>query len=197
MKNSGFTLIELIISLSIAMIIILVAGVFIQNTLNFGNIFRSSFEAKSEVNQLFQTIGREVRATTISNTGSYPIETAASSTFAFYSDLESGGIIERVRYFLDGDTLKKGIIRPSGNPLTYNPANETITETVHNVILSASNTFSYYDSNYTGVEQPLTFPINASLVRLINLKLTAQNPGQNVSAMIDLNLVPRNLRTNL
>ncbi len=197
MKNHGFTLVELIISVSIAMVIILIAGIFVQNVLNFGNIFKDSFEAKSEVNQLSQAIGREVRAATISNTGSYPIENAASSTFTFYSDIEEDGIAERIRYFLDADTLKKGIIRSSGNPPTYNPANEIITEVVHNVILSATSTFGYYDSAYTGSEAPLAFPINASVVRLINVKLTAQNPGQNIAATIDLKLVPRNLRTNL
>jgi len=197
MKNSGFTLIELVIGLSILMIIILVVGIFVQNILNFGNIFKNSFEAKSEINQLSQSIGREVRALTISNTGSYPLETAASSTFVFYSDLENDGIIERIHYFLDGTTLKKSTIRPSGNPLTYSPTNETITEVVHNVILSTSSIFSYYDANYTGLEQPLGFPINASLVRLINLKLKAQNPGQSAAATTDLKLVPRNLRSNL
>ena len=139
-EQSGFTLIEYLIGSALISVVVIITGLFVQNILSFGDIFQSSFESKSEMNHLGQAISQEIRAMTISNAGSYPIDTAASSTLIFYSDPERDGLVEKIRYFLDGNTLKKGILRPSGG--------EQVIEVVNNAIVASSNILNYYDASY-------------------------------------------------
>lgn len=194
---SGFTLLELIIGFSITVIIIVIAGLFASNVLNFGAIFEGSFETSDEVRQTFQPMITEVRSMAPSNIGSYPLDTAASSSFIFHSDIDEDGLFERVRYFLDGKIFKKGIVKPTGNPLTYNLGNEIITEQIHNIVLVSTSIFSYYDTNYTGSQPPMAFPVNISEVRTIGIQITAQKPNQGAPSSFNAQITPRNLRTNL
>ncbi len=197
-KNNlgGFTLIELIISFALLAAIITAAGLFISNVLNLNPFFQGSLETGNEVELTSQVIATEIRSMAPSNTGSYPIDTASSSVLTFYSDIDEDGLFERVRYFVDGSILKKGVIRPTVNPFAYNPANEVVTEQIHNLVSTASSTFSYYNSNYTGSEPPIVPPMDISVIRVIGIQINAQ---EKKGAIVSFNafITPRNLRSNL
>ncbi len=195
-KSEGFTLIELIISFTILVIIVTIAGLFFNNVLNLNALFGGGLETSSEVESASQIMATEIRSTAPSNIGSYAIDTASSSVLIFYSDIDEDGLFERIRYFVDGVILKKGVIKPTGNPLTYNPVNEVITEQIHNLVPAASSTFSYYDSNYTGSEPPMAPPINIAAVRIIGVRINAQEKKGAV-ASFNAFITPRNLRSNL
>lgn len=171
-RSRGVTLVELIIVIGIlAGVVGLVssfqAGVFKMNRL-FGEGIDVSFEGNRVVKDLIQT----VRPLSPSVQGAYPIETAATSTFTFFSDVDRDGVAERVRYYLASTTLKKGVTEPSGVPASYNPANETSIEIAHYVRNSATTSiFLYYDRNYMGTTTPLTYPINLSQVRHVRIYL--------------------------
>ncbi len=194
-SKKGFTLIEVLIVIAIISGIVTMISLFSFNITQFQFFIGKSLDVEGETQGAFKIINPELRSIGPSSTGSYPIASAASSSFSFYSDIDNDGIFEQVRYFLDGTTIKKGTIKPGGAPLVYNQANEKITEVVHNV--TSSNIFYYYDKNYDGTNgSPLGYPMNLSAIRVVKMVLTVDdNPNAQpgpliVSAIMNI----RNLR---
>lgn len=198
LKNQkGFTLLELILAFSILIIIMVVTGLFSTNILSSENIFQGSLVTQTETQQALQTMATEIRSMAPSNTGSYSLDTAATNTLIFYSDIDEDGLMERVRYFLSSTTLQKGVTKPSGSPLTYSTSSEIVVDVVHNVVTTSTPIFSYYDNNFTGSQPPLTQPINIASVTAIGIQVSAQGQSPTVGSYFNAMAVPRNLRQNL
>jgi len=134
-----------------------------------------------------------------SSLGSYPIEIAADNTLVFFTDINDDGLKERVRYFVQGTTLKKGVISPTGSPLAYVSANETFTELVHNLRNGSTPVFTYYDTNYNGTTSPLTQPVDISFIRLIKVNMIVDvDPNRSpVPVTVTTQISVRNLKDNL
>lgn len=194
---TGFTLIELLVAFVVMGIIFFVTTMFAADISEYTALFREALEVQQEVQLTLREVIPEVRAMSPSGNGAYAIRAAASSSFSFYTDTDNNGIVEAVRYFLLGTTLRKGIITPTGSPLVYNPATEVTYDVVHNMVVSTSSVFLYYDGAYTGTEAPLPFPVNIASIRMVKITLSAREPGQNAPITISIRLTPRNLRTNL
>ena len=93
---------------------------------------------------------RVIRTTSYSQIGAYPIVSIAPNQFVFYASVTPGrALIDRVRFFVIGTTLKEGVIEPTGNPYSYDTNNETITFMVNNIqnIGMGTSTFHYFDSS--------------------------------------------------
>lgn len=194
-SQSGLTMIELVIGFAIGTIMVIIVGFFLQRILSIENFFNQNYLNAEETQVFFHTALSEIRSAGQSSIGGYPIETASSTSFVFYSDIDGDGIFERIRYFLSGDIIKKGILKPTGNPFSYNPANEKISEAVHNVSVSSSSIFYYYDTDYTGAESALSYPITTTNIRAIEVKISSKTtPG---APEMFIKLTPRNLRTNI
>ncbi len=187
---------EVIIAVAIMVGILLVIGLLAHDVFDFSSFFQGSFESQQEINQTLQTIIPEVRSMTRSAAGSYAIETAASSTLTFFSDIEGDGVVERVRYFVSSTTLWRGIVKPTGSPPVYNPASETTRAFIHNLVLTASSTFLYYDESFNGTQSPLAFPVTINSVRLVEMIVRARTTEGGAQMSAELFLTPRNLRTN-
>ncbi len=149
--------------------------------------------------KIVQDFVNELRRANASSIGSYPLEVANTSTIVFYSNIDSDSWRERVRYFLSGKLLKKGITKPTGNPLTYNPANEVITTAVNDVANATTSVFYYYDQNYSSVSgTPMSAPINVTLVRMVGIKLMLEEKPNvapvpfNIESKVEI----RNLKSN-
>ncbi len=199
-KKNGFTLVETLVSLSIFILIMMVVSTFAVNIFSFNRIAFTGFSGEDEARKIIRPMAGEIRSLSPSSIGAYPIETVTASTFTFYADTNNDGLKERVRYFTSGNILKKGVITPTGNPLTYNAGNEVITDVVHGV-LNPSSVFSYYDSNYDGTAgyAALTNPVDPSLVRLIKVTVTVDSNGSIAPGptTISTQVSPRNLKSNL
>ena len=91
---------------------------------------------------------RVIREAAYANDGAYPITSMAANQFSFYADVDSDSFIEKLRYFLQGNTVVRGIIDPSGDPPVYTgaEATSTIVEYVRNSAQGVT-TFAYYDKN--------------------------------------------------
>jgi hypothetical protein len=142
----------------------------------------------------------EIRSASASGNGSYAIESATTSSFVFYSDINKNGNVERVRYFLGTSTIYKGITQPNGTPATYPTSSEIVLDIIDNIVTSTASTslFRYYDSSYTGTQSSMASPIDISKIRLIGITFSAdikpsQAPGAEFfSTLVDI----RNLRDN-
>lgn len=114
----------------------------------------------------------DLRRASYSSVGAYPIELATANQIIFYSNIDTDSWKERVRYFVSGTTLRRGVTKPTGTPLTYNPANEVAVDVAHD-LNNTTALFYYYDQNYNGITNTstMTFPVDISKVRVIGIKL--------------------------
>lgn len=197
--NSGFSVIEVLVGIFILTLIGIAVYSFQKDVFSLNRIISDSLTAQDEARRVLKTISADIRTASPSSLGSYAIVQTATSSFTFYSNIDNDPYKERVRYFLDGTTLKKGVIKPSGTPLTYNPANEVVSELIHDVANATISIFSYYDTNYDGTTEPLVEPIDTAAVRLVKITIVIdkdpqQPPG---STTLTTQISMRNMKDNL
>lgn len=166
--NQGFTLIEILIVISIISAVGIMIGFFALDISDFGIFLGDTLAAQQELQLTLNVMASEIRSIGPSDNGSYMVFVSSSSSFGFYSDIDGDENFDQVRYFLSGNTLRKGVIAPTGNPAVYDPASEIIIDVIHDVIASATAPiFSYYPNTYNGTGGPLNQPVQAADVRII------------------------------
>ncbi len=195
-RTKGFTLIEFLLSVSIAIVVGFVVSTFMKDIIGLGSKAQSNMTAVLESRKILSVIVSELRSTIPSALGSYAIETAATSSVTFFADVNSDDIADRVRYFLDPPTksIKRGVILASGTPPAY-----TLPETFSTLISGVSNStstpiFNYYDAAYDGTTNPLTFPINITSVRLIKVTVWVNDPKGTDPVIMTSQAMLRNLK---
>jgi len=195
-KGGGFTLIETLFGISIFVLIVGALTLFSRNVWTYNSFISSGLINTDNNRQILKTMVSEIRTASGADTGAYVISQATSSSLVFYSNIDNDILKEKVRYFITGTTLQRGVIKPTGSPLTYNPANEKISILTPNVTNIA---FSYYDKNYDGFTSPLSFPINISSVRLVKITITVDKDPNNPPAptTFSTQVSIRNLKDNL
>jgi len=198
-SKSGFTIIEILVSIFILTLIGLAVSSFVKDIFSLNRITSDSLTAQDETRRALKTMSAEIRTASPSSLGAYALAQSAMSSFTFYSNVDDDSFKERVRYFLDGTTLKKGIIKPSGTPLTYNPADEAVSELIHGVANATTSIFSYYDKNYDGTNQALIEPIDIATVRLVKITIVTDKDPQTPPGPMTLTtqISIRNLKDNL
>jgi len=198
-SKSGFTIIEILVSIFILTLIGLAVSSFAKDIFSLNRITSDSLTAQDETRRALKTMSAEIRTASPSSLGAYALAQSAMSSFTFYSNVDDDSFKERVRYFLDGTTLKKGIIKPSGTPLTYNPADEAVSELIHGVANATTSIFSYYDKNYDGTNQALIEPIDIATVRLVKITIVTDKDPQTPPGPMTLTtqISIRNLKDNL
>lgn len=197
--KSGFSVIEVLVAIFILTLIGMAVWTLQKDIFSLNRIFSSSLAAQEEARKVLKLMSAEIRAASPSSTGAYAIGQAATSSFMFYSNIDAEPLKERVRYFVNGVTLKKGVIKASGAPLTYNPANEIVSDLVQDVANGTTPVFSYYNANYDGTTQPLADPIDISAVRLVKIVIVIDSDPLQPPGAITLTtqVSMRNLKDNL
>ncbi len=199
--QTGFTIVELVVSLSIFTVLSLgviglVSFVFTGSSQQ-ANLLSDADQGR----RIAFSINSELRNSVISETGAYPIASAGDQQLLFYSNVDKDSDIERVRYYLQNGKLYKGVVKPSGNPLTYNSATETTVAVQNNVANGSTPLFFYYDETYNGtVENPLAQPVNVTDVRFVKLSLRIYNKAglkNTTFYTVTAGAAIRNLKTNL
>ena len=192
-----------VIEILVAVFLVAVIGVAISrfqfDIFRVTNSVSSNLTAQDEARRALRRMIAEIRRATPSNTGSYPIAAAATSSVTFFSDIDGDLLKEQVRYYMSGTTLRKGVIKPTGSPLAYS-GSEVLSTVVYNVRNSTSSPiFFYYDTNYDGTTASLSYPPNIASIRLIKVSLSIDSDilrpptAMNVTTQISL----RNLKDNL
>lgn len=197
--KKGFTLIETLVAMSIGVAILFVVINFGGSIFSINSSAEENLSAQSDARRVLKTMTKELRSASPSSLGAYPLSQVGTSSITFFSNIDSDSYKEQIRYFLQGNELKKGTIKPSGSPLAYNPANEEILSMIKNVNNGANPIFEYFDSNYTGTSSPLSQPVQATQVRLVRITVKIdkdpnRSPGP-VTATSQVFL--RNLKDNL
>jgi hypothetical protein len=175
---------------------------FERDTFHDNSINSAAFTNVQNAEEILRTMVTPLRSASEGSDGSYPILTAASGTLTFFSDLYGNGVKERVRYFLSSTTMEEGIMVPTGTPLSYSNATETISYLAYNVQNQATgaDVFDYYNNTYTGTSSPLTQPVSVSAVSLVKISLilnSAPNIAQSKPITYTTQVTLRNLKDNL
>ena len=91
---------------------------------------------------------RTIRESSYASNGAYPVVSLAANDFRFYADVDDDPGIERIRYYLSGTQLFKGVVEPAGDPSVYTgaEATSTVSDYVRNIEQSTA-LFTYYDKN--------------------------------------------------
>ncbi len=195
----GMTMIEVLVA--VGLFLLLIVGV--VELMIWGNrgkdIVFEQLSTQNEGRKVVQDFINDIRRANVSSIGAYPVEIAQNQQVVFYSNVDSDSWRERVRYFFQGTTLKRGVTKPSGNPLVYSPINEVATDVVHDVANATNSIFYYYDQNYIGASSSaMTYPINISAIRMVGIKLMLEEKPNIAPApfIIDAKTEIRNLKKN-
>lgn len=161
--GQGFSLVELLIAVAISSIIMIAVVLIINIVLQRSKGGFESFEAQSEAVAIMNRSAKEIRqATEVVDAQTQSI------TMREYLDVNDTAPYE-VRFFLDGESFKRGEIPPTGPgpTYTYDPTDETIKVLSLDVINGATDIFSYYDQD----ETLLTAPITMAAITLVDIHL--------------------------
>jgi len=201
-RESGFTLIEILIAIGVLILVIGTVFALERDLFSISTFLDRSFLAQEEVKNTVSAIVSELRSASISDTGGYPLEQTSSTSIAFYANIDKDALKERIHYFLSGTSFKKSVVKPAGQPITYSTttAQETLSTVLRDVFITATTSiFYYYDSYYAGTSSPLNQPVDVAAVRLINIDLVVDAdpnllpPPLNASSRVTI----RNLKSNL
>lgn len=198
-KQSGFTLVETIVVISIYTIMTLVIYTSIFN------IYRANsytIEQSYEVDHArrgLETWLTDVREMTYADDGTFPVAVMEAHRLGFYSDVDKDSTVEYVEYLLSTTTLYKRIFEPIGYPPVYNLVTPTkveiLSEYVQN-LLQATSTFKYFDNSGTQLVAPsglLTDVRYLEAQAIVNID-PLRSPGE---FLLHSGVTPRNLKDNL
>jgi len=147
-KYRGVTFVEMIVVIAITSIIMLGTTMFFARMwTSYQFTFKSGVASFVASRAVDDAIGM-MRKAQQSQNGAFPIEMADDHDFVFYADYDDDDVVERVRYFVEDDVFKMGIIEPNNNrPPTYDGTEEVreLARNVRNDIASGEAIFEYYD----------------------------------------------------
>ena len=196
--KKGMTAVEIIVSVSIFIMIFLIISNFNRDIFFLNSNLQSNMNAQFYARKVIRTMVMQLRSASPSSLGSYPIAQAGTSSLIFYSNIDGDAYKERIRYFVQGTDFKIGIIKPSGSPLTYNPAQETVTTLIRDVVPTTTPIFDYYAETYAGTSTALTLPIDILSIRLIRATLTIDQDVKRLPSAVTATsqVMLRNLKGN-
>lgn len=200
LRQKGMTLVEMIVAVGIFGLIMIAVSSFQRDVWVYNKYSSDSLSSAQDARVILRTMVKELRSASPSNNGAYAIAQAGTSTITFFSDTDSDGLKEQIRYFISSNILKKGSIKPSGSPLTYNSANETFFTLAYNIKNTTSTAlFEYFDNSYAGTSTPLTLPITVTQIHLvkINLMIDADPNRTPIPRIYTSQVNFRNLKDNL
>lgn len=196
--NNGFTLLEIVIVLGITALLVGAVMAFQSGFFGFNSSFQQSLMNQQQAQGAIEEIARELRAAALSDGGAYPIEMASTTAVTFYANIDQDASREKMRYFLEGGALKKGVTEAAGTPPVYDPAGESVKTLVYDVAATATPLFAYYDRNFAGTSSPLSPPINVPDIRLIKVVIVIdRDPALPPPAtIVESRVMLRNLKDN-
>lgn len=194
-KKGGFTLVETLFGIAIFVLIIGAVTLFGKNIWVYNSFISGELDSVNINRAALKAITAEIRTASSGNNGAYAISQASETNFTIYSDIYDNGLKEKVRYFLNGTALQKGVTIPTGSPLGYT-GSEVITTLITNV--TNSSIFAYYDKNYDGTTASLS-PVDIPSIRLVKITVTTdKNPNAPPSPITTSTQISlRNLKDNL
>jgi len=179
------TLVETVVWISIFTMTMLVLT---QSLLYFYRVNRYTLQEEEAINSAqhgMNIVVQALRTASYSNNGAYPVISIAPTQVAFYANVtKNDPLIQQVRFFVQGTSLKEGVIEPSGDPLAYASTSEVIT-TLSNYVQNltfATSTFTYYDQS----GNLITNMSNYDAMRFVTINLIVDVSTTSAPTSLDL-----------
>lgn len=192
-------MLELLVALGIFSLIIVSVSWLAIYGFRYNGIIWEQLKTQSDGRRVLREAVDVIRRAEQSSIGSYPIASAGDYDLIVYSNIDSDSYREKVRFWLDGTTLKRTVIKPSGSPLVYSGAGQTV-ELAHDAVNIAKGeaVFGYFDENYTGSEAPLVQPVDITKIKVIRVRLELEkDPTETpVPLRVESTVQIRNLKNN-
>lgn len=200
-SEDGFTLVEIVVAISLFALVGVLIVTLMSNILAGSNKQQVLLSDTDQARKISSQFTSEIRNAVTSNTGGYALEEATDTEIIFYSNVDKDNLIERVRYYLQNGIMYRGIVEPTGSPLSYNSANEATSIIQRDVVNNSSTpVFYFYDGTYNGSGTALTNPVNVTLVKFVKINLQIANKSglstTNYYTITSGGAI-RNLKTNL
>jgi type II secretory pathway pseudopilin PulG len=200
----GLTMMETLVTVFLFIIVIGMAAIFVIYNYRLQTFNTEQTEAIAQARRAMRQLSQELREALRSETGAYPIVASEADDFSmiFYSDIDRDEVTERVRYWLDGTTLRRETIQPTDPPVEYRER-DAIESVVATSISNNPSTpiFTFYNSDYPADldTNPLAQPVDVTQVTLIHIFLEVNvNPQRAPKAFtIETDVQLRNLKENL
>jgi prepilin-type N-terminal cleavage/methylation domain-containing protein len=200
--SRGFTLIELMMSTAILLLVMGAAFGF-WRFFSGGYSFslhesQSAFEAETTLAQLV----REMRQVRVAEDGAYALARVEDFALTFYTDIDDDGVTDRVAYWLENGEFWRGVIKPTGDPLVYDP-NTQERRLISNTVINEANepVFTYYNQDWPAdvVNNPLVPSSRQLATRYIDiyLKLRAAEGSGVPTIEVSSGVALRTLKSNL
>ncbi|MBU1179085.1 hypothetical protein KKB69_02000 [Patescibacteria group bacterium] len=149
--NKGLTIVETLVYIAVFTLAMgAVSGFIIYFYRGNFYIIQQAYAVNS-ARRGIETMTREIREITYSDSGAYPVVAAQEQSFIFYSDIDKDENVEKVRYFLEGTDFKKSEIQAVGDPPVYQDGEEIISVISDNVRNGVQLVFTYYNASSTEV----------------------------------------------
>lgn len=198
-SKDAFTLIEVLVALGVFSLLSLSIAWIVITSLHSNAIIWEQLQTQHDGRAVLEQFVDDVRRAEESSIGGYPIASATTTEFVFYANIDDDTGRERVRIFLDGTEVKKGIVEPSGNPLGY-----TGTESIVTIATDVVNTshdvplFEYYDETYPVTTTPLVMPNALTDIRAVRMQLELEKDPNATPVPLHVETVAsiRNLKAN-
>jgi type II secretory pathway pseudopilin PulG len=164
----GFSLIETVVVIALTALIGGALSSMIQYFYRTNDYVLQEGAAVQNARQGLSTAVQNLREASYGDDGSYPIAAAATSSVTFYADVNGDGHVDKVRYYLSGTTLYRGVTYSAGNPPSYVGQTEGTT-TIATYLRNANSTpiFQYYDN----AGALLSAPVNVANIGSITTTL--------------------------
>jgi len=200
-QNNGLTLIELLITFGLIVFIFSAFIVLHNFTLSQQQYALDSFITTETANRAIEKITRELRNGRNGDNGAYLLERVNDQELVFYSDIDRDGQVERVRYFLEGEELVKGVTKPTVYPIQYPTTNEHLDLIADGIQNGTTPLFYYYNGNWPAdtVNNPLPLANRLTQTRLIGIKLFTNsnkniiNTDQSFESFVQIRMLKDNL----
>lgn len=197
----GLTLIEVVITVAVLGLVSVTGLMFINSAYEAQRVIFQEAQAASEARRGLKAMIAEMREARPGDDGSYILQTANDQELAFFSDADRDGQTERIRYYLNGLNLMRGVIPPQATAPTYPQSQEQSAVIAQFVRNGASALFIYYNGDWPAdaTNNPLPAPARLSDTKLIHLHLVVDIEPFRAPVNYDLqgDVQIRNLKTNL
>ena len=178
------------VSMSILVTIVFISTDFLIGSLRSTRFASEQEEAVTNARRAMNITKKEIRGANSSERGDYAIAIIEDDEFCFYSDVDSDGQMEKIRYFLTGTNLIKELTEPGiSNDYTEPPTLQTISHYVNN---QEENIFTYFDRDY--IESSI---INQIRLINVNLKINVTPSISPNDYYVETDITLRNLKDNL
>lgn len=143
----GFTLPEMLVVIVITTLVGVAINSMIVNFYKNNAYLIEQTKAIDSAHRGLSTSFIDLREASYGDDGSYPIQSVATSSITFFSDVDNDGVVEKIRLYLSNGNFYRGVTESTSTPPTYAGQKEATT-TIANYVRNASSTpiFRYYDS---------------------------------------------------